>query len=167
MKSKCEKEGEKVFCLEKSILTLACHTFASPLYPTHSHARSLCLLYLTSCSSTGRTCRMCGRNAAGTRVLWCSVREREIVYIERVRACLPVWPDWAIYWTLGNFSKPGATISLHKSPTFWGYFCKGVKILILLVKSFLGNFYRHLATFYRSHCSCGTSHKHTCVRASR
>ena len=26
--------------------------------------------------------------------------------------CLTVWPDWAIYWTLGNFSKPVATISL-------------------------------------------------------
>ena len=39
-----------------------------------------------------------------------------------------VWPDWAIYWTLGNFSKPVATISLPKSPTFLGNFCKGVKI---------------------------------------
>ena len=32
----------------------------------------------------------------------------------------PVWPDWAIYWTLGNFSKPVATISLRKSRTFLG-----------------------------------------------
>ena len=39
-----------------------------------------------------------------------------------------VWPDSAIYWTLGNFSKPVATISLPKSPTFLGNFCKGVKI---------------------------------------
>ena len=38
-----------------------------------------------------------------------------------------VWPDWAIYWTLGNFSKPVATISLPKFPTFLGNFCKGVK----------------------------------------
>ena len=29
-----------------------------------------------------------------------------------------VWPDWSIYWTLGNFLKPLATINLSKSPTF-------------------------------------------------
>ena len=40
----------------------------------------------------------------------------------------PVWPDWAIYWTLGNFLKPLAIISLPKSPTFLGNFCKGVNI---------------------------------------
>ena len=57
-----------------------------------------------------------------------------------------VWPDWTIYCTLGNFSKPGATIIL---PTFLGNFCK--KSFTLLVKSFLGNCYRHLATFYWSH----------------
>ena len=39
-----------------------------------------------------------------------------------------VWPDWAIYWTLGNFLKPLAIIDLPKSPTFFGNFCKGVKI---------------------------------------
>ena len=36
--------------------------------------------------------------------------------------------DWAIYCTLGNFSKPVATINLPKSPTFLGNFCKGVNI---------------------------------------
>ena len=30
----------------------------------------------------------------------------------------PVWPDWAIYWTLGNFLKSLATINLSKSSTF-------------------------------------------------
>ena len=39
-----------------------------------------------------------------------------------------VWPDWAIYWTLGKFLKPLATINLSKSPAFLGNFCKGVKI---------------------------------------
>ena len=34
----------------------------------------------------------------------------------------------AIYWNLGNFSKPVATISLTKSTTFLGNFCKGVRI---------------------------------------
>ena len=39
-----------------------------------------------------------------------------------------VWPDLAIYWTLGNFLKPLATINFPKSPTFLGNFCKWVKI---------------------------------------
>ena len=39
----------------------------------------------------------------------------------------PVWPDWAIFCTLGKFLKPLATINLPKSPTFLGNFCKGVK----------------------------------------
>ena len=50
----------------------------------------------------------------------------------------------------GNFSKPVAIITLPKSPTFLGNFCKGVKVCYFLVKSFLGNFCRHLATFFRS-----------------
>ena len=58
-----------------------------------------------------------------------------------------VWPDWAIYWTSGNFLKPLATINLPKSHTFLGNFCKDVKIYHFLVKSFLGNFYWHLAIF--------------------
>ena len=64
----------------------------------------------------------------------------------------PVWPDLAIYWTFGNFLKPLATINLPKSPTFLDNFCKGVKTYHFLVKSFLGNFYRHLAISFRSHC---------------
>ena len=64
-----------------------------------------------------------------------------------------VWPDRAIYWTLSNFSMLLATSSLPKSPTFLGNFCKGVKIFHFSSdKSFFGNFYRHLATYYWSHC---------------
>ena len=48
-----------------------------------------------------------------------------------------VWPDWAYYWTLGNFLKTLATINLPKSPTFKGIFCS---LSFFLVKSFLGNF---------------------------
>ena len=59
----------------------------------------------------------------------------------------PVWPDWAIYWTLGNFSKPLATIVLSKSQTFLSNFWKGSKLYHFLLKYFLGNFYRHLAIF--------------------
>ena len=62
-----------------------------------------------------------------------------------------VWPDWAIYCTLGNFLKPAATIILHKSPTFLAIFVEVTKSLIFLVESFLAKFYRHLATFYWSH----------------
>ena len=40
----------------------------------------------------------------------------------------PVWPDVAIFCTLGNFLKPLAAINLPKSHTFLGNFCKGVKI---------------------------------------
>ena len=61
-----------------------------------------------------------------------------------------VWPDWEIYRTLGNFSKPLATIILPKLPIFYAIFCKCVKIYLFIVKSFLGNFYRHLAIFFWS-----------------
>ena len=42
---------------------------------------------------------------------------------------------------------------LPKSSTFLGNFCKGVKIYHFLVKSFSGNFYRHLAIF-SGHTEC-------------
>ena len=44
---------------------------------------------------------------------------------------------------------------LFKCPNllhFEAIFVKVLKSLIFLVESFLGNFYRHLATFYWSHC---------------
>ena len=56
-------------------------------------------------------------------------------------------PDRAIYWTLGNFLKPSATINLPKSPTFLGNFCKGFKMNHLSRVIIFGNFYRHLAIF--------------------
>ena len=43
-----------------------------------------------------------------------------------LRGLTRVWPDWAIYWTLGDFLKTLATINLPKS--LLGNFCKGVKI---------------------------------------
>ena len=60
-----------------------------------------------------------------------------------------------IYWTLGNFSKPLATINLPKSPTFLGNFCKGVKICHFSSDIIWCNFYRHLAIFFCSHCRGG------------
>ena len=59
----------------------------------------------------------------------------------------PVWPDWAIYCTLDNHSKPVATIILPKLFTLLGNFCKGVKIIHFSSD----NFYRHLTIFIWSH----------------
>ena len=56
------------------------------------------------------------------------------------RTYVPVWPNWAIYWTLGNFWKPLATINLSKYPTFLSNFCKGVKIYHFSSEIILGNF---------------------------
>ena len=63
----------------------------------------------------------------------------------------PVWPDWAIYWTLGNFLKPLATINLPKSPTFLGNFCKCAKIYHCSNEIIFGQPYRDLAIFFWSH----------------
>ena len=51
----------------------------------------------------------------------------------------------------GQLFKPLATINLPRFATFLGNVCKGVKIYHFLLKSFLGNFYRHLAIFFWSH----------------
>ena len=64
-----------------------------------------------------------------------------------------VWPDLAIFCTLGNFLKALATIILLKSSTVLSIFVKVSKSIIFLLKSFLGNFYRHLAIFFWSHCT--------------
>ena len=68
--------------------------------------------------------------------------------------CYPVWPDWA---TLDSFLKPLAAIKLPKSSPLLGNFCKGVKINNFTSEIILGNFYRHLAIFFWSHC-CYPNH---------
>ena len=57
-------------------------------------------------------------------------------------------PDWAIFCTLGNHSKPVARIILPKLHTLLCDFCKGVKIIhfsseiiVGQVLSTFGNFY--------------------------
>ena len=80
--------------------------------------------------------------------LWRSSRfQVKLIWLDR-----PVWPDWAIYCTLGNFSKPAGTIILTKLPKLFGNFCKGVKIFHVSSDIILGNFYWHYATFYWSLC---------------
>ena len=49
--------------------------------------------------------------------IFCIQCHRRILWLRNSRSP-SVWPDWVIYWTLGNFSKPLATIILPKSPTF-------------------------------------------------
>ena len=63
----------------------------------------------------------------------------------------PVWPDWAIFWTLGNFLKPLATINLPKSPTFLGKFWKVVKIYHFSSEIILGQLLLTFGDFFWSH----------------
>ena len=58
-----------------------------------------------------------------------------------------VWPDWAINWTLGNFTKPVATIILLKSPTFVGNFWKSVKIFHFSSEIFFGQLLYQISNF--------------------
>ena len=65
-----------------------------------------------------------------------------------------VWPDWAIYWTLGYFLKPLATINLPKSPTFLGNFCKGVKIYHFSSWNHFGATLIDIWRFFSGHTGC-------------
>ena len=53
---------------------------------------------------------------------------------------LPVWPDWAIFYILGNFLKPLATINLPQSSPFLGNLCKDVKIYHFSSEIIFGQF---------------------------
>ena len=63
-----------------------------------------------------------------------------------------MWPDWVIFWTLGNFLNPLATVNLPNLPHSEAITVNVSKSFIFLVKPFFGNFYRHLAIFIWSHC---------------
>ena len=62
----------------------------------------------------------------------------------------PVWPGLVIFCPLGNHSKLVAIITLPKSPTSLGNFCKGVKIIHFLVNSFWAIFI-HIWRFLSDH----------------
>ena len=62
-----------------------------------------------------------------------------------------VWPDWTIYWTLGNFSQPLATFTLPKSPTFLRNFCKGVKIFNFSSEIIFGQLLQTFGDFFTGH----------------
>ena len=59
-----------------------------------------------------------------------------------------VWPYLMIYWTLGNFLKPLATINLLKPPPFLGNFCKGVKIIHFSSENIFGQLLLTFGDFY-------------------
>ena len=59
-----------------------------------------------------------------------------------------VWPYWAIYCTLGNHSKPLATINLPKSPTFLDNFCNGVKFYHFSSEIIFGQFLLAFGDFF-------------------
>ena len=75
-------------------------------------------------------------------------REREMGVAEWESWRSAVWPNWAIFCTLGNHSKAVATIILPKLPALLALFVKVSKSFLFLVKSFLGNFYRQIFDFY-------------------
>ena len=59
-----------------------------------------------------------------------------------------VWPDWAIFWTLGNILKPLATINLPQSSPFLVIFCKGVKIIHFSSETISGQLLMTFGDFY-------------------
>ena len=61
---------------------------------------------------------------------------------------LPVWPELAIYWILGNFLKPLATINWPKSSTFLGNFCKDVKIYHFCSEIIFGQLLKTFGNFF-------------------
>ena len=59
-----------------------------------------------------------------------------------------MWPDWAIFWTLGNFLKALATINLPQSSPFLVDFCEGVKIIHFCSETIFGHLLYSFGDFY-------------------
>ena len=75
----------------------------------------------------------------------CTGRYRSNIYwnqCAQIVRFIGVWETFQSLWQ--------QLICPNLPPTFLGNFVKVSKSIIFLVKSFLGNFYRHLATFYWS-----------------
>ena len=62
-----------------------------------------------------------------------------------------VRPDWATYWTLGNFLKPLATIGLPKFPTILGNFFGSFKIYHFSSKMIFGAAFIDIWQFFSGH----------------
>ena len=63
-------------------------------------------------------------------------------------APLSVCPDWLIYWTLGKFLKPFATINLPKSPTFLAIFVRVSKIYHFSIDIIFGQLLQTFGDFF-------------------
>ena len=63
----------------------------------------------------------------------------------------PVWPDWAFFALWPTIQNRWQQIFYPNCPHCKAIFVKVSKSFIFLVKSFLGNFYRHLAIFIWSY----------------
>ena len=81
---------------------------------------------------------------------------------EEIGATQPLWPDWAIFWTLGKFLKPLAAINLPQSSPFLVNDCKGVKIIHFSSETI---FHRHLAIFNWSHWTQPSNHVESADRS--
>ena len=76
-----------------------------------------------------------------------------MLHDQKLRLCLK--SSWLSVTRLGDlldFGQLFKAFSLAKSLTFLGDFCKGVNIFNFSSEINLGNFYKHLVTFYLSHC---------------
>ena len=60
----------------------------------------------------------------------------------------PVWPDYAIFCTLGNHLKAVAIIILPKSPTLLANFRKGAKIIHFSSEIIFGQLLWTFGDFY-------------------
>ena len=67
-----------------------------------------------------------------------------------------VRPDWADLLHFGQRFKASGNNHFAQIAPILGNFVKVSKSFIFLVESFLGIFYRHLSTYYWSHCSQGS-----------
>ena len=68
-------------------------------------------------------------------------------------AMLAVWPDWAIFYTLGNFSMPGAIIILPISPTHSRQFLLRCQNLSFTRGILLGQLLWTFGNFFSSRCT--------------
>ena len=74
-----------------------------------------------------------------------------IVAIYVGQALQTVWPDLAIYYTLGNFSKPGQQVFCQNGQHIFGNFCKGVKIIYFTREILFGQLLQTFGDFLIGH----------------
>ena len=78
--------------------------------------------------------RMIDTVLQGKAISTCKLKGNILLLNRYLGMSQPVWPDWAIYCSLGKFSKPVVTIILP----ILGNFCEGVKLFQFYCKIILG-----------------------------